>query len=121
VTFGQQFLSKCKMYWHESVPSSELCTREVLYPGPYTHDGIYIDVIMEHGPSPIHFELVPLPTVASNHVNSAFLQGVLTSGLSSCQSQDNQWHHLWPYLPFLPILIFTSFDYGEKLICHIST
>jgi hypothetical protein len=53
---------------------------------------------------------------------------VRTSGLSSCQSQDNQWQHLWPYLPFLQIIWrqnlivqFAPFDYGEKLICHIST
>jgi hypothetical protein len=43
--------------------------------GPYTHDGIHIDDIMEHNPNPIHYELVPLPNVASNHVNSVFLQG----------------------------------------------
>jgi hypothetical protein len=30
-----------------------------LDPGPCTHDGIHIDDIMEHGPSPIHYELVP--------------------------------------------------------------
>jgi hypothetical protein len=46
-----------------------------LDPGPYTHDGIHIDDIMEHGPSPIHYELLPLLPVTSNHVISAFQQG----------------------------------------------
>jgi hypothetical protein len=46
-----------------------------LDPGPYTHDGIQIDDIMEHGPSPIHYELVPSPPVMSNHIISAFQQG----------------------------------------------
>jgi hypothetical protein len=44
-------------------------------PGPYTHDGIQVDEIMEHGSSPIHYELVPLMPVASNQVISAFQQG----------------------------------------------
>jgi hypothetical protein len=30
-----------------------------LDPGPSTHDGIHVDGIMEHGPSHIHYELVP--------------------------------------------------------------
>jgi hypothetical protein len=44
-------------------------------PGVYTHDGIHVDGIMEHGPSPIHYELLPLAPVMSNHVISAFQQG----------------------------------------------
>jgi hypothetical protein len=43
-----------------------------LDPGPNIHDGIHIDDIMEHGPSPIHYELVPLLPVPSNHIISAF-------------------------------------------------
>jgi hypothetical protein len=42
-----------------------------LDPGPSTHDGIHIYGIMEHVPSFIHYELVPPPPVASNHVISA--------------------------------------------------
>jgi hypothetical protein len=41
-----------------------------LDPDRSTHDGI-----MEHGPSHIHYELVPLLPVTSNHVISAFQQG----------------------------------------------
>jgi hypothetical protein len=43
-----------------------------LDPGPFTHDGIHVDGIMEHGPSHIQYELVPPPPVASNHVISDF-------------------------------------------------
>jgi hypothetical protein len=46
-----------------------------LDPDTYTHDGIHIDDIMEHGPSPIHYELVPLLPVAYNHIISAFQGG----------------------------------------------
>jgi hypothetical protein len=62
-------------------------------PGPYTHDGIHIDDITEHGPSPIHYELLPLLPVTSNHV-ADFCFPARTSALSSCQNQDNQWQHL---------------------------
>jgi hypothetical protein len=34
-----------------------------LNPGPSTHDGIHLDGMMEHGPSHIHYELVPLLSV----------------------------------------------------------
>jgi hypothetical protein len=57
-----------------------------LGPGPSTHDGIHVDV--DHGTSHIHYALVPLLPVTSNHVISVF-QWARTSGLSSCQSQDN--------------------------------
>jgi hypothetical protein len=43
-----------------------------LDPGPCTHYGIHVDDIMEHGRSPIHYELVPPPPVTSNHIISAF-------------------------------------------------
>jgi hypothetical protein len=46
-----------------------------LDPGLYTHDGIHVDDIMEHGPSPIHYELVPSLPLLSNHILSAFQQG----------------------------------------------
>jgi hypothetical protein len=46
-----------------------------LDPGPYTHDGIHVADIMEHGPSPIHYKLVPPLPVTSNHIISAFQQG----------------------------------------------
>ncbi len=41
-----------------------------LDPDPSTHDGI-----MEHGPSHIQYQLVPLLPVTSNHIISAFQQG----------------------------------------------
>jgi hypothetical protein len=50
-----------------------------LGPDPSTHDGI-----MEHGPSHIHNELVPL--AAACH----FCIPARTSGLSSCLSQNYQ-------------------------------
>jgi hypothetical protein len=37
-----------------------------LDPGPYIHDSIHIDDIMEHGSSPIQYELVPSPPGTSN-------------------------------------------------------
>jgi hypothetical protein len=43
-----------------------------LDPGPSKHDGIHIDDIMEQAWSHIHYELVPLPPVMSNHIISAF-------------------------------------------------
>jgi hypothetical protein len=46
-----------------------------LNPGPYTHVGIHVDNIMEHGQSHIQYELVPLLPVTSTHVVSAFQQG----------------------------------------------
>jgi hypothetical protein len=42
-----------------------------LDPGP----SMWMASVMEHGPSHIHYELVPLPPVTSNHVISAFQQG----------------------------------------------
>ncbi len=68
-----------------------------LDPGPYTHDGIHVDGIMEHGPSHIHYELVPPLPVTSNHIISAFQQGHQAFPL---QGQDNLCQHLQPYLPF---------------------
>jgi hypothetical protein len=61
-----------------------------LDPGPYTHDGIHIDDdIMEHGPSPIHYELVPLLPVMSNHVISAFQQGHQAIPLFKLKDNDS--------------------------------
>jgi hypothetical protein len=59
-----------------------------LDPSPSTHDGIHIGDIMEQAQSHIHYELVPLPPATSNHI-IAFCFPVRTSGISSCQSQDN--------------------------------
>jgi hypothetical protein len=50
-----------------------------LDPGPSTHDGIHVDGIMEHGPSHIHYVLVPLPTVVSNHIISRQPMATLTA------------------------------------------
>jgi hypothetical protein len=41
-----------------------------LEPGPSSHDSIHNGDIMEHAQSNIHYELVPLLPVASNHVIS---------------------------------------------------
>jgi hypothetical protein len=38
-----------------------------LDPGPYTYDGIHIDDIMQHGPSPIHYKLAPSLPVMGPH------------------------------------------------------
>jgi hypothetical protein len=45
-----------------------------LDPGPSSHDNIHNGNIMEQAQSNIHYELVPPPPVASNHVISAFQQ-----------------------------------------------
>jgi hypothetical protein len=68
-----------------------------LHPGPYTHDGIHVDDITEHGPSPIHNELVPLPPVMSNHIISDFQQGHQAFPLVKLQTTSG---NLWPCLPF---------------------
>jgi hypothetical protein len=74
-----------------------------LVPGPSTHDGIHIGDIMEQAWSHIHYELVTLLPVM--HVQPhQFCFPARTSGLSSCQSEDNQWQCLQPYLLFLPII-----------------
>jgi hypothetical protein len=43
-----------------------------LDPGPSSHDSIHDGDIMDQAHSHIHYELVPLPPVISNHIISAF-------------------------------------------------
>jgi hypothetical protein len=87
-----------------------------LDPGPYTHVGIHIDNIMEHGPSHIHYELVPPPPVTSTHVVSAFQQGHQPFPLVKVKTTNgNTYGHT--YL-FCKSFGGGSFDYGERLIHH---
>jgi hypothetical protein len=62
-------------------------------PDPSTHDGM-----MEHGPSHIHYELVPLPPAASNHIISAFQQGHQAFPLVKVKTtNDNTYNHTYPF------------------------
>jgi hypothetical protein len=74
-----------------------------LDPGPNTHDGMHVENIMEHGPSSIHYELVPPLPVTSKHVISAFQGGHQAFPLVKGKT-SNRWQHLPPYLPFLQII-----------------
>jgi hypothetical protein len=69
-----------------------------LDPGPasYAYDFIHVDDIMEHGPSPIHYELVPLLPVTSNHIISAFQQGHQAFPLVKVKTTDgNAYGHTY--------------------------
>jgi hypothetical protein len=71
-------------------------------PGPSTDHNIHIDGIMEHGPSDIHYDLVPLLPVASNHVISAFQCGhqafpLVKAKMTNGNTYGNTYH-------FLPII-----------------
>jgi hypothetical protein len=71
---------------------------------PYTHDGIHIDDIMEHGPSPIHCELVPSLPVTSNLVISIFQQGyqaipVVKLKDNGSNALDHAYHFFSPMVP----------------------
>jgi hypothetical protein len=64
-----------------------------LDPDPSTHDGI-----MEHGPSHIHYELVPLLPVTSNHIISAYQQGHQAFPLVKVKTtNDNTYNHTYPF------------------------
>jgi hypothetical protein len=45
-------MAKAMMHGDEDIGVDRL---KQLDPGPYTNDGIHVDEIMEHGPSPIHY------------------------------------------------------------------
>ena len=90
-----------------------------LDPGPDIHDGIHIDDIMEHGPSPIHYELVPLLPVTSNHIISAFQQGHQAFPLVNLKTTNgNTYGYTYHFL--LIIRKQNHYDYGENMICHTS-
>jgi hypothetical protein len=64
--------------------------------GPYNHNGIHIDDTMEHGSSPIHYELVSLLPVASNNIISAFQQGHKAFPLFKVKTTDgNAYGHTY--------------------------
>jgi hypothetical protein len=64
-----------------------------LDPDPSTHDGI-----MEHCPSHIHYELVPLLPVTSNHIISAYQQGHQAFPLVKVKTtNDNTYNHTYPF------------------------
>ena len=73
-----------------------------LDPGPSTHDGIHVDGIMEHGPSHIHYVLVPLPPVVSNHIISAFQQGHQAFPIVKVKTANgNTYGHTYHFLPII--------------------
>jgi hypothetical protein len=83
--------------------------------GPSSHDSIHDGDIMEQAQSHIHYELVPLLPVASNHIISAFQQGHQAfSPLVKVKTTDGNASghtHSSAY----------PFNYGERLICRIGT
>jgi hypothetical protein len=85
-----------------------------LDPGCSSHDSIHDGDIMEQAQSNIHYELVPPPPVASNHIISAFQQGYQAFPLVKAKTSDvNTSGHT--YFPA------HSFNYGERLICCLGT
>ncbi len=73
-----------------------------LDPSPSMHDGIHIDGIIEHGPSHIHYELVPPLPVTSNHIISAFQWGHQAFPLVKVKTtNDNTYSHTNPFLPII--------------------
>jgi hypothetical protein len=69
---------------------------------------------MEHGPSHIHYELVPLPPVASNHIIFAFQQGHQAFPLVKVKTtNDNTYDHTYPFS--VNPLMGGPLDCGENL------
>jgi hypothetical protein len=64
--------AKAMMHGDEGIGADGL---KELDPGPSSHDSIHNGDIMEQAQSNIHYELVPPPPVASNHIISAFQKG----------------------------------------------
>jgi hypothetical protein len=85
-----------------------------LDPDHSTHDGI-----MEHGPSHIHYEIVPPLPVMSNHVISAFQQGHQAFPLVKVKTtNDNTYGHTYPFS--VNPLVAEPLDYGENLFQYAS-
>jgi hypothetical protein len=83
-----------------------------LDPDPSTYDGM---TIMEHGPSHIHYELVPPLPAMSNHVISAFQQGhqAFPPLVKVKTTNDNTFDHTYPFS--VNPLVAEPLDYGENL------